>query len=459
MAAVLETEPLPAPTPILTPKLADLFLEPGTDNYAPSRYKVAYGGRGSGKSWGFTGMAVALGTVRRLRVLCVREVQNSIRESIHRLLSDRIAGLGLSRHYDVQREGIYGPSGTEFIFAGMRNDPGKIRSAEGIDVCLVEEGQKISDESWRTLIPTIRTLGSEFWVCFNPMLEKDSTYQRFVVETPPDCRRVEVNWDDNPWFPQVLDLERRHALQRIADARDTTGKANLQRLYDHVWGGQPLRYLGAFFSEGSLLVNGLALPDMPLPVDVVFATIDTALKTGLQHDGVGVIYWGYSRRRSTQYGKPALFILDWDLKQIEGGMLAEWLPGVFATLQGLAKECKAIKGSIGAYIEDKVSGTVLIQQARHRKLGPVWPIDSKFTSIGKSARAASIDMHVHAEDVKMCQRAYDRTVSYHGDEKNHLLSQVLDFNPMAEEDAKEDDLLDCFCYGIAVTLGNTKGFG
>lgn len=445
-------------TPILTPKLADLFLEVDTEDYAPSRYKIAYGGRGSGKSWGFAGMAVALGTQRRLRVLCVREVQNSIRESIHRLLHDRIVGLGLSNYYDVQREGIYGPGGTEFIFAGVRNDPGKIRSAEGIDVCLVEEGQKISEESWQILIPTIRTPGSEFWICFNPILEKDPTYLRFVVETPPDCRRVEVNWDSNPWFPQVLDLERRYSLQRIADARDPGGKANLQRLYDHVWGGQPLRYLGAFFSENSLLVNGLPLPELPVHVDVVFATIDTALKTGRQHDGVGVVYWGYSKHHATQYGKVPLFILDYDLKQIEGASLVDWLPTVFETLEKLAQSCKPIRGSAGAFIEDKVSGTVLLQHAK-RKGWPAHPINSKLTAMGKSERGLSASPHVHAEDVKICRRAYERTLTYHGHEKNHLLSQVLDFNPSAEEDMDEDDLFDDFCYGILITLGNTKGFG
>src|SRR5665213_868582 len=158
------------PSELLPPKLRDLFFRPGRNGsieYIPSRYKVAHGGRGSAESWGFASVAVILATQRKLRVLCAREVQSSIRDSIYRLLCDRIEALGFSAYFDIQREGILGPNGSEFTFAGVKTDPNKIKSAEGIDICLVEEAHKVSDESWRILIPTIRESGSEIWLTFN----------------------------------------------------------------------------------------------------------------------------------------------------------------------------------------------------------------------------------------------------------------------------------------------------
>jgi PBSX family phage terminase large subunit len=441
---------------LLPPKLRDLFFRPGLNGgaeYIPSRYKVAHGGRGSGKSHGFARTAVALATVRKVRVLCAREVQSSIRESIYRLLSDIIYALGLAAYFDIQRETIYGPHGSEFIFAGIKSDPGKIKSAEGIDICLVEEAHNVTDESWSILIPTIRKPGSEIWVCFNPTLDKQPTYKRFIVETPPQCRRVEINWRDNPWFPSVLELERQYALKRIADANDDAGKAALRALYDHVWEGKTLKYAtGAFFSEGSLLVEGLPV-DTPTSVDSVYAVIDTAMKSGKEHDGLSVTYFALDTKKRTAH---PLYVLDWDLKQIDAALLEAWLPTVFATLEALAKETHAIYGSIGAFIEDKVSGTVLIQQGQNRGW-PVIAIDSKLTALGTSERCIAAGPYVHAGDVKYTRRAYERVVTYHGESRNHSLGQVLDFSASVK-DMGEDDAVNTFAYGVVIGLGNPDGF-
>jgi phage terminase large subunit len=230
-----------SPRELLSPKLRALFFRPGANGsaiYVPSRYKVALGGRGSTKSWGFATVAAILGSQRPLRVLCVRELQNSIKESIHKLLGDRIDALGLAPYYDVQEQGIYGRFGTEFIFAGVKNDPAKIKSTEGIDICIVVEAEKISEASWRTLIPTIRAPGSEIWIEYNPREETDPTHQRFGLRMPPSCRRVHINWSDNPWFPRELELERQYALQLINEATDDDERAQLQADYDHVWEGE-----------------------------------------------------------------------------------------------------------------------------------------------------------------------------------------------------------------------------
>jgi len=225
---------------LLSPKLRNLFFRPGADGSAiwvPSRYKVAKGGRGGSKSWGFVGVAVTLGALRPLRILWVRETQSSIKESVHALLKNRIESLELERYYDPGESVIKGKNGTEHVFAGIKTDPGKIKSAEGFDICVVVEAEKVSKQSWKTLIPTIRARGSEIWVEFNPREKTDPTSAMFIERMPPRCRRVHVNWADNPWFPPELELERQYALQLVRDAQDDDERVQLQADYDHVWEG------------------------------------------------------------------------------------------------------------------------------------------------------------------------------------------------------------------------------
>lgn len=175
--------------------------------FRPSRYKVLYGGRGGAKSWGVARALLLIGAQRKARILCAREIQKSMQESVHKLLSDQIADLGLSHLYQVQKTVILGLNGTEIQFAGLRHNVDNIKSMEGIDYVWVEEAQSVSKSSWDVLIPTIRKEGSEIWVTFNPDTELDDTYQRFVAHPPTDSIVVKVGWQDNPWFPDVLRSE------------------------------------------------------------------------------------------------------------------------------------------------------------------------------------------------------------------------------------------------------------
>lgn len=165
------------------------------------------------------------GAEKPLRILCARELQTSIRDSVHKLLSDQIDELGMRDFYQVQQATIRGLNGTEFSFAGLRANVDQIKSFEGVDIAWVEEAQRVSRSSWNTLIPTIRKDGSEIWVSFNPELEADETYQRFVVKPPAGAIVEKINWRDNPWFPEVLKDEK-DALQ----ARDHAE-------YMNVWEG------------------------------------------------------------------------------------------------------------------------------------------------------------------------------------------------------------------------------
>jgi phage terminase large subunit len=193
--------------------------------FEPHRYKCAYGGRGGAKSWGFARALLILGVQKQMRILCARETQKSIQDSVHKLLSDQIMELGLSGRYTVLKSTIIGTNGTEFIFAGIRQNVGNIKSYEACDVVWVEEAQTVSKHSWNVLIPTIRKESSEIWISFNPELESDETYQRFVVNPPSNACVVRINWADNPWIPDVL-------LREMEDLRARDGAA-----YDHVYGG------------------------------------------------------------------------------------------------------------------------------------------------------------------------------------------------------------------------------
>ena len=148
-------------------------------------------------------------------MLCARETQKSIQESVHRLLKDQISLLGLDGLYEVQENRIIGSNGTEFTFAGIRQQGvANMKSYEGTDICWVEEAQVVTRKSWDVLIPTIRKPGSEIWISFNPELDTDETFTRFVAHPPSDSWVCEVNWSDNPWFPPELDKERRDWLDR-----------------------------------------------------------------------------------------------------------------------------------------------------------------------------------------------------------------------------------------------------
>ena len=193
----------------------------------PARYKIAYGGRGSGKSWTVARMLVARAAADPIRVLCARETQKSIAESVHRLLRDQIAALQLEAIFDVQETRILGRNGSEFSFAGIRQQGvANLKSFEGVDICWVEEAQVVTKRSWDVLIPTIRKPGSEIWITFNPELDTDETYVRFVADPPEGALVIACNWHDNPWFPVELDKERRDWLRR-----DPEG-------YRTVWEGQ-----------------------------------------------------------------------------------------------------------------------------------------------------------------------------------------------------------------------------
>lgn len=205
----------------------------------------------------------------------------------------------------------------------------------------------------------------------------------------------------------------------------------------------------AFFSTEQLLNDGQPVP-YPTTCDAVFAVMDTATKTGKKHDGSGIVYFAYQK-----FPKPRLFVIDYELRQIEGALLETLMPNVFSQCETYAKQFGARRGSLGVLMEDKASGMVLLQHAV-RKDWPMHAIDSKLTSLGKDERAISASPYVYQHKVKFCPMAFEKVVVYKGRSANHLLNQIVNYQ--VGVDQGEDDLLDCFCYGVSLTLGGATGF-
>ena len=207
-------------------KLSCLFDPPH------SRYRVLFGGRGGAKSWGVARALLILAAKDKLRVLCAREYQTSIKDSVHKLLSDQISELGLDGFYEITQASIRGKNGSEFFFVGLKNNISNVKSFEGVDICWVEEAQTVSKTSWNVLIPTIRKEKSEIWVTFNPELETDDTFQRFVAHPPKDCVIEKINWSDNPWFPETLRMEKDDLKERDIEAYNTVWEGVCRQTVD-----------------------------------------------------------------------------------------------------------------------------------------------------------------------------------------------------------------------------------
>ena len=198
--------------------------------FEPKRYKVMYGGRGGAKSWGVARALIIQAAQSPLRILCAREVQKSMKDSVHRLLKDQIAAMGYGHFFEVLDTEIRGKNGSLILFAGLQSHTvDSIKSFEGVDRVWVEEGHGVSAKSWDTLIPTIRKPGSEIWITLNPDMDTDDTYVRFIAAPSDDTWLCEVNWRDNPWFPEVLEQERQKAQRTDPES------------YAHIWEGKPRR--------------------------------------------------------------------------------------------------------------------------------------------------------------------------------------------------------------------------
>ena len=274
--------------------------------FEPMRFKVLHGGRGGAKSWGVARALLILGAMKPLRILCAREVQKSMRDSVHRLLRDQILSLGMEGFYETLDTEIRGKNGTLFIFSGLASQTvDSIKSYEGVDKVWVEEAHGVSKKSWDTLIPTIRKDGSEIWLTMNPDMDTDETYVRFVAAPDIDSVVIEVNWRDNPFFPEVLERERQKAKDRDPES------------YEHIWEGKPRRVAaGAIYRYEIEAVyrdkRVITVPYDPLlPVHTVW---DLGWNDAMT---IGFVQRGPRDLRVIDYIEDSNRTLDWYVGQIE----------------------------------------------------------------------------------------------------------------------------------------------
>ena len=171
--------------------------------FQPNRYKILYGGRAGMKSWACARALLIQASNRPLRILCAREFQKSIKDSVHKLLTDQIKLLQLDSFFEITQSSIRGKNGSEFFFEGLKHNTQQIKSYEGVDRVWVEEAVTVSKASWDFLIPTIRKEKSEIWISFNPELDTDDTYIRYVINPPENSTIIKTSWRDNIWLSDV----------------------------------------------------------------------------------------------------------------------------------------------------------------------------------------------------------------------------------------------------------------
>lgn len=193
--------------------------------FKPSRFKAMWGGRGGGKSRSVASALVLKALQAPERVLCAREVQKSIKDSSKRLLDDEIERMGVGAFFHSTESEIRGQNGSLFIFAGLRGNANQIKSLEGVTIAWVDEAQAITQASLDTLIPTIRAPNSEIWLTWNPHKADDPVDAMFRTDPPPGADVIEVQHDDNPWFPDELRVQMEWQRERDYDK------------YLHIWRG------------------------------------------------------------------------------------------------------------------------------------------------------------------------------------------------------------------------------
>lgn len=250
--------------------------------FKPSRYKILYGGRGSAKSWTVAYILLMMAADRNIRVLCVRQYQTSIKESVYQTFKDLATSVGLADEFIFQNDRIlHKYTGSMFWFEGLWNNENGIRSKINVDYCWLEEGDAVTRDCWDALIPTIRKKGSEIWVTFNPQEESDVIYQDFVLNeyTGKGGAIVEKWWYyDNPWFADGPLQDEMEHMRRVDPKRAR-----------HVWDGFPRDRSEAAIFPDRWRVDQFEIEDMTdgpyLGADWGFGPDPTVLvKTGLRHN-------------------------------------------------------------------------------------------------------------------------------------------------------------------------------
>jgi phage terminase large subunit len=389
----------------------------------PKRYKGAYGGRGGSKSHFFAEQIILRCYNRTTRVVCIREVQNSIKDSVKQLLTDKIAKLGLNHAFEVIDNEIRCNNGSLIIFRGMQSyNADNIKSLEAYDLAWVEEAQTLSQHSLDLLRPTLRAEGSELWFSWNPRYKTDAVDKFFRKNPPEDSICVQINWRDNPWFPDVLRKEMLHDFMVDEDKAE------------HIWNGA----YGA--GQGAILARYVnrAERDGRINNEVVFdkdgAQIEVSSDLGFRDTAS----WWYWQRKPGGFallmydGDSGLDADDWieriqnNITAISGGKLGKiWLPH-----DARAKTFQSKHTVVDKFLSNFGTGKVAVVP------------QTKKTDQINAARAVIANCEFHKE---RCEDGLDGLMAweYEYDEENGVFSREPKHNWASHPS-------DAFAYGCQV---------
>jgi hypothetical protein len=385
------------------------------DDY--KRYRYAYGGRSSGKSWTAAQGLIVRALRSKVRILCCREIQNSIKQSVKKTIESNIERLGFSKYFTSTRESIVGYNGSEFIFQGLRANVEQIKSLEDITIAYVEEAETVTKESWDVLIPTIRAEKSEIWLCFNPRDEVDYTYQYFVKNPPDNSVSAFINYIDNPFCPQVMKDE------AAALKRRNIGE------YNHIWLGQCRQANENALWKRLTMIDPYRVGSIdPTELDRIIVAVDPAVTSSDSSDETGIVVAGvkYGGRNADNH----YYVLDDDSMR---GTPNEWAERLVELYYGyeadrIVAEVNNGGDMIEALIRDK-DKSVAFQAVRATR--------------GKILRAEPI------------AALYERGVVHHAGHFAILEDQMCNYTGGVAE--KSPDRLDALVWALTQLSGNNSG--
>ena len=251
------------------------------------RYIVVYGGRGSGKSLQLGALCILFSIQKpNSRILAVRGTQNKISESSLQILKDVIYMMGLESYFDITEHTLTCKNGSEFLFYGAKNYQ-SFKSLQGIDLVFIDEATELSGAAWEVLIPTIRENNSRFLISFNPEDKTDWVYDTFIINEHPEASVVKINYPDNPFFPEVLQVEMQY------------DKSTNPIKYKHVWEGALIER-----TEGALWKKSFFNYDKPNKLESIYVAVDPSTTNHDKSDECGIIVAG------KESGENKFFILD-----------------------------------------------------------------------------------------------------------------------------------------------------
>ena len=386
-----------------------------SDDY--KRYRIAYGGRSSGKSWTAAQGLIVRALRSKIRILCCREIQNSIKQSVKKTIENSIERLGLAKYFTFKQDSIVCYNGSEFIFQGLRANVEQIKSLEAISIAYVEEAETVTKESWDVLIPTIRAERSEIWLCFNPQDENDYTYQYFVKDPPENSVSAFINFTDNPFCPQVM-----------KDEAAALKKKNLAE-YNHIWLGQCRTVNENALWKMATMIDPYRHPRCnPEELDRIVIAVDPAVTSSASSDETGIVVAGvkYGGRNADNH----YYVLDdYSMR----GTPNEWAERLVELYYGyeadrIVAEVNNGGDMIEALIRDK-DKSVAFQAVRATR--------------GKILRAEPI------------AALYERGLCHHVGEFPVLEDQMCNYTGGIDE--KSPDRLDALVWALTQLSGNNSG--